>query len=63
MSQKTLIILNEFNVVHPSEIQRAGRNGNYTDVWLREPQGVTPRLMQIWDEDKRLWNVILKHAE
>jgi len=51
-----LIKINDALIVDSSEITKAGRCGNYTDVWLRCYNGST--LMQIWDEHKTLWTAI-----
>lgn len=51
-----LIQLTESKIVDSSQIVRAERCGNYTDVWLKSH---SPGMLdQIWDEDRKLWNAI-----
>lgn len=52
-----LIALTDEHIINPEEISAVIRCGNYTDVWLRFPSGAS-RLLQIWDEDKKLWDAI-----
>lgn len=49
----SLIKLNDGVIVSDDEIVRADRSGNYTHVWLR-----THPMMQILDEDMKVWNQI-----
>lgn len=53
MSEPVLVKLSESMLVHPSEIRRVCRNGNYTDVMLMDG-----RLHQLWDEDMIIWYAI-----
>lgn len=49
-----LIQLTPGEVVSDSIVERARRNGNYTDVWIKgEAIGF---FRQIWDDDKKVWN-------
>lgn len=52
-----LIRIDDGLIVHPDQIERADRCGNYTNVWLKGHG-----LKQIWDEDMRLWQAIAVHG-
>ena len=53
-----LIKITDALIVHPQEIVKARRDGNYTDVWLRGDS--IPH--QVCDEDERLWQAIQNHV-
>ena len=47
-------------IVAPSQIVKASRCGNYTEIWL---SGDSPGCSkQIWDVDMKLWDEICRWA-
>jgi len=53
-----LIRISKGLIVSPTEILRAERNGNYTDLWIRGK----PSMESIWDEAQILWEAICDSA-
>lgn len=53
-----LISINGGLIVHPLEILRAERCGNYTHVYIRDRQSA----QIIWDEHSILWEAIRQNA-
>ena len=54
-----LIQLNEHEIVDSSYILWARRNGNYTNVQLKNDC----IFRQIWDSNEHIWNQIIKAQE
>ena len=54
-----LIQLGKHQIVDSSFILWAKRNGNYTNVQLKD----VSIFYQIWDEDEKVWNRIRKAQE